>query len=132
MNALDIHNSSSCWNSEGIEQGSSRVGTDRTNQWIRLDFGRRITPVEVRIQFQAGFAGESCILQGTNEEKDWDWDTVDEMEFEDVHEVQIHALETADRSRPMYSSLKLAFSDLTDFYGRVTIYRLEIWGYECI
>jgi len=114
-NALDTANDSSCWNSEGIE-GST--------QWFLVDFGRTVQPSSVRIQFQAGFVTESCRVEGKL--CDESWETLDEVEWEDVHEMQKCALET---TKPC-TAVKLVLDDFTDFYGRVTIYKLEIWGKE--
>ena len=115
MNALDTANDSSCWNSEGT-QGAA--------QWFMVDFGRPVQPTQIRIQFQAGFVAESCRVEGKL--KDGSWETLDEVEWEDVHETQERALET-DKSCTV---VKLVLNDFADFYGRVTIYKLEIWGKE--
>lgn len=55
------------------------------------------------------------------------WKLLDDgVEWEDAHQVQSHTL-----PRPVETSaLKLVFEDPTDFYERVTIYRLEVWGQE--
>lgn len=112
LNALDSKEST-CWNSEGIE-GST--------QWFLLDFGRPVEPTEIRLQFQAGFAAEICHI----DVKDVEWEALDEVEWEDVHEIQTVTLEKTKTC----TAIKLTFSEMTDFYDRVTIYRLEVWGKE--
>lgn len=59
----------------------------------------------------------------------------DEIELEDVHELQESQLgecsNDSDNTRiESVQGLKLVFQDFTDFYGRVILYRLEIWGHE--
>src|SRR3569623_2126009 len=73
MNALDLENSSSCWNSEGKEGAS---------QWIQLDFGRQVQPLEIRVQFQAGFSAERCTVQAkdTNPLVNSSWVTIESLD----------------------------------------------------
>ena len=125
MNALDLVNTSSCWNSEGSD--------DQSSQWIQLDFGRRVLPRQVRLQFQAGFSAESCAVQTKVESSDdigcSRWTTVETFELCDAHEVQVRQIHESSESLE-WSSLRLVFDDFTDFYGRVTIYQLEVLGEE--
>jgi len=125
MNALDIENNTSCWNSEG-QEGSA--------QWFVVDFRRSVRVDTVRLQFQAGFIGETCAVEAKIEKDGGGgggggahhWEQIDEFEFDDVHEVQSSPLEESTRC----TALKLIFDDFTDFYGRVTVYRAEVWGKE--
>lgn len=125
MNVLDLVNTSSCWNSEGSD--------DQSSQWIQLDFGRSVLPRELQLQFQAGFSAESCVVQAKVECSESGggscWTTVDEFELCDAHEVQVRRINESRLERGC-SSLRLVFEDFTDFYGRVTIYQLEILGDE--
>jgi phosphotransferase system HPr-like phosphotransfer protein len=126
MNALDLKNASSCWNSEGKKD-------DGPNQscWIQLDFGRPVRPSQLSVQFQAGFSAETCTVQAKSDTTSTDcssWLSIQNLELEDDHEVQIRPLQPL--SDAPLTSLRLIFEDFTDFYGRVTIYRLEVWGVE--
>lgn len=114
MNALDTTNTSSCWNSDSGEDTVHFV----------VDFGRRTTVCRVQLQFQAGFVGQvvSVLLLRDNEK----FEQVDEIEPLDNHGLQTFDIDSSKTA----IALKLSFSDCTDFYGRVTLYRLEVWGYE--
>lgn len=120
MNALNLENTSICWNSEGDERGDS-------DQWIAIDFGRLVQPIRLEIQFQAGFAAETAVVDFKMED---DWKEMDDIEPEDAHELQSFNLSPGNKSPT--SALRLRFSDFTDFYNRVTIYQLAVWGQEVV
>lgn len=126
MNALDITNETSCWNSDAVPSGSDEPIT------FTINFGpNRIVQVEeIRIQFQGGFVVEECtahICKGGNCGGE-DWLELEEpIEPEDVNDVQTFEITDADRTCNM---LRLSFEGSSDFYGRVTIYKLEVWGSE--
>ena len=113
-NMLDTESTSS-WNSEGVPDGA--------DQWILLNFGRTVTISKVELQVQAGFSAECGSLQIKNESGDWE-DAID-LEIDDVHDIQGFDV-------PMLkcSALRLTLSEFTDFYGRVIIYQLRVWGEE--
>lgn len=94
---------------------------------MSIDFknGRTVSIHQVRVQFQAGFVAESGSLQIQME--NGSWETAQELEFEDTYELQTCKLDEIISTAP---AIKLVFEDFSDFYGRVTIYRLEIWGTE--
>jgi hypothetical protein len=112
MNALDVTNGCSSWNSEGNSQ-------DETV--LTIHFGRSVIPTSVRLQFQAGFSAETVVMHNPKGVM------IGEMEFEDIHEIQTHNLINNDES---FTSIKFTLDDFSDFYGRVILYRLEVWGYE--
>lgn len=111
MNVLDYENETSSWNSEGNHQDLS----------ITIDFKRPVLPTEIRIQFQAGFAAETCTIFNDDDQE------IDEIEPGDAHEVQTFLLEPSTNGTRV---LKLGFSDCTDFYDRLIVYRMEVWGRE--
>lgn len=122
-NALDYENTSSCWNSEG----SSSSGKPQSSTFI-FEFRKAIEPCELRIQFQAGFAAEqiNVHLHHTTDK----WKPIVELEADDDHPMQSFSLiEDAENSGPT-KALKLVFEEPTDFYGRITIYQLQVWGHE--
>jgi hypothetical protein len=59
---------------------------------------------------------------------DNEWLDLEELEPEDNHDMQTFSL-VKDESCTG-TALKLVFDEFTDFYGRVTIYRIEVWGQE--
>lgn len=120
MNALDLENQTSCWNSDGspIKQNSHFI----------VDLGRLVVPTEVRIQFQAGFIGEELQVFWHDGSA---WQSLVELEVYDDHDVQAFSL--LDKETIIQTTaLKLVFSECTDFYGRVTVYQLQVWGFEVV
>lgn len=115
MNALKVEDSSSCWYSDGKE-GST--------QSLAIHFGRQVLPLQLKIQFQAGFVAESCQVQVHNQSGGWD--VVEEFEPSDTHEVQDFPVECKEPS----DAVKIVFDEFTDFYGRVMVYQLSVWGQE--
>ena len=112
MNALDVNNGSSSWNSEGNSE---------TETVLTIHFGRVVTPTCVKLQFQAGFSAETVTIHNTENV------VIGELELEDIHAIQTHDL--LNNEEP-FSSLKFTFDNFSDFYGRVILYRLEVWGNE--
>lgn len=135
MNALDLQNASSCWNSEGSGAGggsASGSSSERGREpWIQLDFGRQVRPSQLRVQFQAGFGAEMCTVQAQDAamagvDNLSPWVAWDDLELEDAHELQIRSLQSSGTA----SSIRLVFDECADFYDRLTIYQLEVWGTE--
>lgn len=114
MNALDVENGSSSWNSEG---------NTKSETTLTVHFGRPVIPVTLKLQFQAGFSAESCAVYAEGATTM----LLNELELSDVHEVQTYEL--SNKQLPS-NSLKLVLDDFCDFYGRVILYRLEVWGHE--
>ncbi|CAJ1942396.1 unnamed protein product [Cylindrotheca closterium] len=120
--AFDYENDTNCWNSEGSSSG-------KQDCYFIVEFERLVIPTEVRIQFQAGFSSEEVYVSrlGANANS---YEPVDELEAEDEHEMQVFPLPVTDEAKEGSSALKLEFKEFTDFYGRVTIYQLQVWGHE--
>ena len=110
------------WTSDGNgTTGSNTV--DEEIPWLHLEWTQAVSIHEIRLQFQAGFGAGTCEIL-------WDHDNDDDNgllweELEDVHSVQIH---TFKEPRDNVTSIRLNFRDCTDFYQRLTLYRLELWG----
>jgi len=125
MNALDVANESTSWNSEG-----SATTTATT---LTLHFGgRSVVPTTIQWQFQAGFSAATChvyAITGSATTASQHRELIDELELEDVHEVQSCELEAAMKQQPV-TGLHFVFSDFADFYGRVILYQLKVWGAE--
>ena len=126
MNALDATNETSCWNSDAVPSGASN-GDEPITFTIHFGPKRMVQIDEIRIQFQGGFVAEectACISKGDDQE----WVELEEpIEPEDVNDMQTFAIADEDRTCNM---LRLSFEGSSDFYGRVTIYKLEVWGYN--
>mmetsp|Transcript_18415 Transcript_18415/g.45647 ORF Transcript_18415/g.45647 Transcript_18415/m.45647 type:complete len:168 (-) Transcript_18415:281-784(-) len=126
--ALDCENALTSWNSEGSPNGKKA-------SFLIIDFSgggklpnRRVKPEEICIQFQAGFAAEeiTAYVQITGGGDKPKWLKVEEIEADDDHELQTFPLSVADET----TALKIVFDETTDFYGRVIVYQLQVWGKE--
>ena len=101
-----------CWNSD---QGSP--------QSITLDFLQPAIVEKVDITFQGGFVGQECkveigdALDGLNHVQTW-------YDIFDINDKQTLSLTSPTSAR----YLRLTFPSSTDFYGRVTIYSMEVYG----
>ena len=143
-NALDYENVSTCWNSDGNMANNNNNNKASTS--FIIEFGRIVQVREIRIQFQAGFVAEQIhvFTQSSDDCVKTEWKSIIELEADDDHELQsfpllINEEESSSSSssnvvNPSSSScctaLKLEFDEFTDFYQRVTIYQLQVFGYE--
>ena len=137
MNALDIHNESSCYNSDGQADGN-------TDTSFTVLFHRHVSISEIKIQFQGGFVPEECELFTTStasasastkkaEQDDSDWNLIEDayIEPEDNNEKQSFDLTEMENSQDRKcDAIRLQLKSSSDFYGRVTIYKFEVWGDE--
>lgn len=111
QNALE-DSDSKCWNSD---QGE--------NQFYVIKFGRSVRVKEVKVEFQAGFASEIMTVQALSSGA---WSEVDELEPKDALGLQGFLLE-----KPVEcTEIRLEFEECKDFYGRITVYRIQAWGHE--
>ncbi|GCB71040.1 hypothetical protein scyTo_0005826 [Scyliorhinus torazame] len=104
-------NEETCWNSD---QGSS--------QWVMLEFPQTVKVTELQLQFQGGFTGRTCRLEGGRKGAS----LVEIADFypEDTNRLQrfsIHKESIADK-------FKIIFEKSTDFFGRIIIYHLDVLG----
>ena len=100
-------NNETCWNSD-----------KGTNQFIIIEFSEPTQPKELQIMFQGGFAGKNCELSYYKE----DWVLFSKFYPQDINELQTFPVECKE---PILKLL-ISFKDSTDFYGRITIYKLDL------
>ena len=118
-----------CWNSH---QGN--------NQFVLLEFDQPVIPTSVTAVFQGGFVGQDAVIQllssssinsssSSSSSSSSDevllqelWDTL-----EDNNTAQVKTFNEVSRVRSKF--LRIMFPTSTDFYGRVTIYKLSVQGY---
>jgi len=118
-----------CWNSD---QGSS--------QFILVDFGRRVQVDELQIMFQGGFVGQSAAIDvggGAADAEDEEASAATSSPFS-LTLTPATKLEVIDDSNDLQKFsfspplscrvMKITFQSSTDFYGRVTIYKLVALG----
>ena len=111
----------SCWNSEGNGNG--------TSQFLFFDFLNTSVKVHVvKVMFQGGFVGQEASLYiGKNKANMSKVHTLDEIAIiNDSNDLQEWIIPT--HIITAGQCFKIEFGSSTDFYGRVTIYRLELLG----
>lgn len=114
--ALDTDNPSSCFNSDSPKNDKPITFT------ILFNNNRTVTPQKIKIQFQGGFVAEEFTVSCLPEENE----NMFSFEAEDTNEMQEFEFD----EEFTCSLLRLQFDNSTDFYGRITIYRIEVWGFE--
>merc|ERR1739848_867616 len=100
-----------CWNSD---QGSP--------QWILMEFTEVVHVEELHIMFQGGFTGKECWVEVAKPGEDPA--KIQSFFPEDVNQIQKFKLP----ERQSLQRMKLVFNSSTDFFGRITIYKLDIIG----
>ena len=95
-----------CWNSD---QGSP--------QYISILFHEPKEKIsQLQVQFQGGFVGTQCQVIVNNDK------TIDIFP-EDSNKLQTFPVEISDASQ-----LKILFGGSTDFFGRITVYQLNLFA----
>jgi len=121
-----LEDGDNAWNSAALTSLSSSRSSKRHT--LLLSFGRCVEMKSLGLMFQGGFVGTECevtaAIDGVQHE------IAVEPEFEDNNEMQVVDLFDDDGKTLSAESLKITFKGSTDFYGRVTIYRLEVHGID--
>ncbi|RUS15971.1 galactose-binding domain-like protein [Endogone sp. FLAS-F59071] len=115
-----------CWNSE---QGLP--------QYILLDFRRPVFVRQIQLMFQGGFVGKKCQLLGGAQGSQYEPITTfypDDSGVQMLSKV-IPFLDLTAYVFPISSlagteRLQIVFEESTDFYGRITVYKLDVIGEE--
>ena len=99
-----------CWNSD---QGSP--------QWVQVTFAAEVTVKTLKVMFQGGFAGKGCSLVVCSSEQG------SEEKCLDFYPEDSNKLQSFELDRPATGkTFKVVFRESTDFFGRVTIYQLQL------
>ncbi|KAF9098006.1 Nuclear receptor 2C2-associated protein [Mortierella sp. GBA35] len=101
-----------CWNSEA-----------GTPQFIVIDFGRKVNIESFQLMFQGGFVGKTCQVLAWTDQGEF----VDMMRF---YPEDINPFPVAESDRQTTSRVKIIFESSTDFFGRITVYKLDILGQD--
>ena len=112
----------SCWNSDADK--------DDQGQYLILNFNRSVIVIEFILQFQGGFVGENCNINIANDLKLINDSTniiASELSLEDNNESQSLKL---DENNISGKYMKIIFNNITDMFGRITMYRLNVKGIE--
>lgn len=112
-----------CWNSEGSNSPQSIV----------VSFIEPASIEKLGFQFQGGFVGldTSVSITTTNDATFQDVTSSFDQEIrepEDSMALQEFATDATSVPITEVKKLKITFEKSTDFYGRVTVYNLDIWA----
>ncbi|KAL7746775.1 hypothetical protein RI367_007821 [Sorochytrium milnesiophthora] len=102
-----------CWNSDNAEQ-----------QFIVVDFGAQVQVSAVSMTFQGGFVSSECELQHWTGN---DFALLQTIYPDDINAEQRFEL-TPQAGHTTLQRLRILFTRSTDFYGRITMYKLDILG----
>lgn len=82
---------------------------------------------QLKIMFQGGFAGKECQLLGSQGEGA-PFEKICDFFPDDVNTTQ--AFDVPDGDQAQVDRVALVFATSTDFFGRITIYSLDVLGTE--
>ncbi|KAI0931593.1 hypothetical protein AcW1_001045 [Taiwanofungus camphoratus] len=111
-----------CWTSQ---QG--------TPQYIQLSFPLPVIPTRIALTFQGGFVGIRCSVEIQSPQESANesaWQKLTHIFPEDVNRKQVFDLTHAnlELTQGGVESLKLVFEESSDFFGRITVYDLQLEG----
>lgn len=108
-------NPETCWTSQ---QGLPQI--------IQLVFPERVCPTRLILTFQGGFVGTHCSIDTAISSEDPSWSTLTHIHPEDVNRRQAFLL--PEGAAGGIQCLKLRFEKSSDFFGRITLYELQVEG----
>ena len=114
------------WALPGPEIAALTRAAQGTPQYIQLSFSRPVVPKRIELTFQGGFVGRTTsVFYQLSDSDSQDWQLATRVFPEDVNRQQSFDLpaETA-----AISAIKLVFQDGSDFFGRITLYDLQLHG----
>jgi hypothetical protein len=156
QNALDT-TSDDAWKSGPSENNNNEGGNNSSSsnaaQYYEIYFHRYVQVYEIRVQFQGGFVGLDCVVykqQDNNSDNDNnDDDNNNNLKWEEMEELYMDPIDTTDvqsfysdmeednvstsSSSPTnqaVTAIRIEFGKSTDFYGRIVLYSIEVWGME--
>jgi hypothetical protein len=95
-----------------------------------------VVPKRVALTFQGGFVGTRCSVDLRVNQKDSSssgWHTLTRIYPEDVNRRQSFELKPEGEVQSLVEngveSIKLMFEESSDFFGRITVYDLEVEGF---
>lgn len=106
-------NASTCW--------SSHTGSP---QYVSIGFDEPVRVSAVRLMFQGGFVGRECMVQTRVTVLD-SWQDVCAFTPDDSNAWQTFAVPAGDEA---VCGVRLFFGGSSDFYGRITIYAVDVLG----
>ena len=120
-------NNETCWNSDQVNNRTLSYNVlyfyigvlQGSPQWISFEFEHPVPLSALSLQFQGGFCGKDCEVEIEGNQKILDFYP------EDANKLQtFHFREKLEAVR----KVRIIFNSSTDFYGRVTLYLLELYS----
>ena len=115
-------------------------------QYYEIHFHRSVKVHEIRVQFQGGFVGLDCTVykqrrrrrrrddDTNNDIGDDEWEEMEELYMDPMDTTDVQSFHPSDvnslPSNPMVTAIRIEFGKSTDFYGRIVLYSIEVWGME--
>ncbi|KAE8632600.1 hypothetical protein XENTR_v10001595 [Xenopus tropicalis] len=99
-----------CWNSD---QGSC--------QWVLMEFPQNVLVSQIHLQFQGGFSCQTCALEGCYKDGEL-------VKIADFYPEDTNTLQKFTFAEQSVSKLRVSFLNSTDFFGRITLYHLDVLG----
>ncbi|KAJ7070690.1 galactose-binding like protein [Mycena amicta] len=111
-------NPETCWTSQ---QGLP--------QYVQFTFPeRRVVPESIDLTFQGGFVGTRCAAKVSAREGD-SWELLTHIFPEDINKRQQFSFLNATAGiEGGIERLRLEFEESSDFFGRITLYDLKLFG----
>ncbi|KAF8515766.1 galactose-binding domain-like protein [Hysterangium stoloniferum] len=108
------------------------TSTQGIPQFVQLQFPSPARVTKISITFQGGFVGTRCavhVLPCTAERGDRtpEWQLLTHIFPEDVNRRQTFDVSSPAGEQPI-GQMKLLFEESSDFFGRITIYDLDVEG----
>lgn len=103
-------------------------------QSIELQFPDAVSPAQLALTFQGGFVGTRCTVSGMTSQGDVDgeqdqpqWRFIARVFPEDINRRQTFNLTSDVNPVGDLIRLKIIFEESSDFFGRITLYNLELF-----
>ena len=116
------------------DSGTCWTSTQGLPQWVELTFAEPVVPETIELTFQGGFVGTRAAVQvATSSSSTGDarqareWTLLKNIYPEDVNRKQRFDVSSPTDASPV-TSMKLIFEESSDFFGRITIYDLDVLG----
>jgi len=108
------NNSDTCWNSD---QGPQQI--------LSIDLERVAKVKSIRVMFQGGFVGLTGTVEVASQKNENPFLEVSQFHLVDSNDIQTIQLNDEGITAQF---VRINFTSSSDFYGRITIYKLEILG----
>ncbi|KAL7640743.1 UNVERIFIED_CONTAM: hypothetical protein RMT77_009018 [Armadillidium vulgare] len=93
-------------------------------QWVAIKWDKPVNVFKIEAKFQGGFCGNRDTTIEAWDDEAKSWKLIENWPLEDIGSKQTLTLKEHHR----VTRLRLLFNSSTDFFGRIIMYELSIWG----